>query len=265
MLCGMQPHSSHQHHGFLRSFRSHKSLRNKSDSLGSQEEMHRHCRHRPSDASSLARPSLDSTSSRTEMSIDWDPLAMHPPTLAQGPSQLPQELRSTRSSHAVSQPPSSSRHHHQSPSPSSNTVIYDGFDFGFNNNPTRAMSKTTTPTSIMGGGRRAPSPTPSDASSEWSLSGSCSSDGSPQDDDELIAMMGMGRLGGLAPAPAPNSRPRLRPRHHNSPLTTGASGRPPLLNDDAEYFIRRGGWKRRGIVFVDSDLSLAGEDETFEI
>jgi len=37
------------------------------------------------------------------------------------------------------------------------------------------------------------------------------------------------------------------------------------VSDDAEYFIRRGGWKRRGIVFVDPGVPLAGEDETFEI
>jgi hypothetical protein len=36
------------------------------------------------------------------------------------------------------------------------------------------------------------------------------------------------------------------------------------LENGAEYFIRRGGWKRRGIVF-DAGTPLASEDETFEI
>jgi hypothetical protein len=62
--------------------------------------------------------------------------------------------------------------------------------------------------------------------------------------------MGLGL--GLAPAPALRSRPRPRPCHD-----AGA--------DEAESFIRRGGWKRRGIVFVNSGFELAGEDETFEI
>lgn len=58
----------------------------------------------------------------------------------------------------------------------------------------------------------------------------------------------MGLCLGLAPAPAP--RPRARPRVMGSP---------------AEQLIRRGGWKRRGIVFVDESAMLADEEETFEI
>jgi len=62
--------------------------------------------------------------------------------------------------------------------------------------------------------------------------------------------MGLGL--GLAPAPALRSRPRPRPCHDE-----GA--------DEVELFMRRGGWKRRGIVFVNEGFELAGEDESFEI
>jgi hypothetical protein len=72
--------------------------------------------------------------------------------------------------------------------------------------------------------------------------------GSSSDDDEM-----MGLNAGLAPAPAPRPRPRPRP----APQLAG-------LDADAEYFMRRGGWKRRGIVFVNPS-PLAGEEETFEI
>jgi hypothetical protein len=62
----------------------------------------------------------------------------------------------------------------------------------------------------------------------------------------------MGLCLGLAPAPVPRPRARPRPRLDDS-------------GNDAESYIRRGGWKRRGIVFVNSEAPLAGEDETFEI
>lgn len=254
MLCGIQPSPTHhRHHSILRSFRSHKNLRSRkgsaADSLSSQEDMHHHHRHVPSDASSQGRPSLDSTSSRrTDLSIDWDPLRLHP-SLTSGPSPplqdafsestsrpyQPHELRHARSSQAHRRPSTS---HYQ---PSQSTVIYGGFDFGFNNDPTPVMSKATAFAAAANNNRRrAPSPTPSDASSDSSFSMS-----EPSDEE-----VGLGL--GLAPAPALRSRPRPRPSHDD-----GA--------DAAESFIRRGEWKRRGIVFVNSGFELAGEDETFEI
>jgi hypothetical protein len=261
MLCGIRSTSDHHHHSLLRSFRSHRSLRhpkNSQESFSSEEEMHHHHRQPPSDASSQARPSLDSTSSgRTDMSIDWDPLRLHP-SVAAGPAPplrdafsestsrryQPHELRHARSSQALRQPSSPSHQHRPA---SNNTVIYDGFDFGFNNNPTPPTLNTTSPSS-RGMMARAPSPTPSDASSECSLSlgGSLSDDSSPVEVEE------MGLCLGLAPAPVPRPRARPRPRLDDS-------------GNDAESYIRRGGWKRRGIVFVNSEAPLAGEDETFEI
>jgi len=225
---------------------------------------HHHHRQIPSDASSQGgRPSLDSTSSRrTDLSIDWDPLRLHP-SLTSGPSAplqdafsdstsrryQPHELRHARSSQALRRP--STSHHHQSPpsQSSSSTVIYDGFDFGFGHGPTPVMSKATAAFATAaaagsgGGIRRAPSPTPSDASD--ASTDTSFSMGEPSDEE-----MGLGL--GLAPAPALRSRPRPRPCHDD-----GA--------DEAELFMRRGGWKRRGIVFVNSGFELAGEEESFEI
>ncbi|KAK4236776.1 hypothetical protein C8A03DRAFT_16598 [Achaetomium macrosporum] len=246
MLCGIHPHPGHHNHHFLRGFRSHKN-----------NEKMRHHSHHPSNAGVPARPSLESiprpstASSRSDGPIDWDPLRLHPFSLAPGPAPplpdafvestsrpyQPQELRQSRSSRNPRQPPP--RRDESYPK----TVIYGGFDFGFDNSLSQTMPNIPDDTTTGVASRRAPSPTPSDASSECSL---CPSD----DLDEAISL-GLG----LAPAPAP--RPRPRPSHGDG---SGSSG----LNDDAEYFLRRGGWKRRGIVFTNT-MPLAGEDETFEI
>lgn len=247
MLCGIYPQSHdhhHHHHRLLRSFRSHKSLRHHDTH---NETMHYR---KPSDASSSSSlESRPSTSSRADMSVDWDPLRLHPP-LAPGPApQLPDSLSrdstSTTSSRRQHQPrevrqagPSHGRgrnqpmqHHYES----SDTVIYGGFDFGFDNvQPTHADPSSRR-------ARRDPSPTPSYAST---VSSTYSSFSGPEDSP----------LDGLAPAPLPRPRPQ-RP-HQGGPLG---------LDDEAERFLRRGGWKRRGIVFADSRAMLAGEEETWEI
>ena len=301
MLCGIHPPSSHHHHRFLRSFRSHRSLRhddsseNEDDLVGSLDRMHHHHRQRPSDASSLARPSVDSSSrasmasSRGARSIGWDSLRMNPSTLAPGtvspllqdfvdesrPYQ-PHELRHARSSHSIGSTQQQQQQQQQPPRqpPSTfstisatNTVIHEGFDFGFANNhtshtPTPPAAGLSTPTSRLHhyfssthdhghGDHQAPprsrerthSLTPSEASSVCSLSFSDDSSGS------------LDECAGLAPAPAP--RPRARPPR------CGLDGRP--VEDDAEVFLRRGGWKRRGIVFGDGEGLVAGEEETWEI
>ncbi|KAK3902287.1 hypothetical protein C8A05DRAFT_15628 [Staphylotrichum tortipilum] len=284
MLCGIHPPSNHHQHRFLRSFRSHKSLRQHShdDSISSTtstvypfypDEMHPR-RHRPSDASSLACPSLEPSSRRpstasgsSDVSIDWDPLRLNPPNLAPGSpppllhdvfadmsltsstSPTPSKLRHAHSSQVLrapppppSQPQPSPRHaqqqQQQQPPPTFNTVIYSGFDFGFPNAP--SPPTTTTPPTYSRR-QRAPSLTPSIASSECSLvSGSASS---------LDEQLEEGLCLGLAPPPAPRARPR--------PQRDGEG--------EAEEFIRRGAWKRRGIVFGMPGEGVAGEEETFEI
>ncbi|KAL2158396.1 hypothetical protein VTH06DRAFT_4444 [Thermothelomyces fergusii] len=196
--------------------------------------MHRRHQHPPSYAGPPARPSTDSTSSRrTDVSIDWDPLRLHP-SLTPGPSPplrdafsestsrpyMPHELRQARSSRAVHQSPPSPLHGRN---PSSETVIYDGFDFGFDNtasnrspsssssnrndnsHPASALARFTNATAPHSGSRQVPSPTPSDASSECSLTFSGSStadDSSPE--EEMWPGCGLG----LTPAPAPRPRPK---------------------------------------------------------
>ncbi|KAL2150304.1 hypothetical protein VTH82DRAFT_7980 [Thermothelomyces myriococcoides] len=280
MLCGFQPTSNHHINTFLRGFRGHRNPKphksENSEPLEIQNEMHRHHQHLSSYAGSPARPSTDSTSTRrTDLSIDWDPLRLHP-SLAPGPSPplqdafsestsrpyIPHELRFARPSRAARQPPSSPLHDRN---PSAETVIYDGFDFGFDNtkgnrnytsnsnnsnyHPSSALARFTNATAPNGGRTRAPSPTPSEASSECSLTFSGSSTADESLPEEMWSDCGLG----LTPAPAPRARPRPRPRIYN--------GGP----EDGDDYFRRGEWKRRGIVFVNSGPELAGEDETFEI
>ncbi|KAL1836210.1 hypothetical protein VTJ49DRAFT_5450 [Mycothermus thermophilus] len=248
--------------------RSHKSL---ADS--NQDDMFRK---RPSKISepvdSSRRPSTSSI--KSTMSIDWDPLRLHPSN-TQGPAPpLPDPAMTEKLSKRFPTPlqsPSSATLHSMPPTPTSpsfsapqlrqkvstNTVIYDGFDFGFSRNhtPTPVLSRTATPTlhlapaASVTSAYRAPSPAPSDASSECSLAFSGSSY-----DSSLIDEYADGQeLVGLAPAPAPRPRPRPRP---------SAAGH---KEDDAEYFLRRGAWKRRGIVFATpAEYELADEEETFE-
>lgn len=128
---------------------------------------------------------------------------------------------------------------------------------------------------------RTPSLTPSDVSSECSLSiashrgGFDDEDDDEEDDDEddfnystslsstssPPELLEAGLCGGLAPRP----RPRPRPRARQPPPSQGLAGGGLRGDDDVEFFMRRGGWKRRGIVFVNEECELAGEDETFEI
>ncbi|KAG7291831.1 hypothetical protein NEMBOFW57_001852 [Staphylotrichum longicolle] len=239
MLCGIHPPSSHHHHhGFLRSFRSHRALRqhddSNTDSFTSQEAMHHHHHHhrqRPSDASSPGRPSFASSSrpstssSRAEGSIDWDPLRMNPPSLAPGLAPPLQETVFEEDSRLYQ--PHELRH------------------------AARRASSNPIPSSRGAPHLPRPAPTP-DASSECSISFGSISDASHATPEE------MGLCAGLAPAPAPRPRPRPRPRFENGPGSSGG------LDADAQEYLRRGGWKRRGIVFVDVEVEL-GEDEAFEI
>ncbi|KXX79243.1 hypothetical protein MMYC01_203954 [Madurella mycetomatis] len=245
MLCGIYHHShAQQQNRFLRGLRSHKSWKHHDSHI---ETMHHY--RKPSDTgSSSSLDSHPSTSSKADLSVDWDPLRLHPPTARGSAPQLPDAALGDGASTASSKRPYQPRGLRQARSShnlgrnqpmqhrcaSSDTVIYGGFDFGFDAKPTPASSSRR---------RRDPSPTPSDAST---VSSSSSSIPSGSEDSPLE---------GLAPAPA-------HPHSHYQRLP---HGRPVGLEDGAEHFLRRGGWKRRGIVFVDSSALLAGEDETWEI
>ncbi|KAK3987411.1 hypothetical protein QBC44DRAFT_119246 [Cladorrhinum sp. PSN332] len=244
MLCGIPPsHHHHHHHRLLRSFRSHKSLSQQAANMPFRQHHHT----KASDLSSDTRSSMESTTSsrpstsggKSDLSVDWDPLRLHPP-LANAPvphlpeddnsrRYQPHEIRQSRSMHNIrsrQQHQQPHRHHHQH-QPSTSTVIYGGFDFGFETGHDHQNHRPTV---------RCPSPTPSSASDASSLDG-------VREAEEW------GDNGVITALPAPR---RSRPH-------------PPAGMDEAENFIRRGGWKRRGIVFVSDATTLAGEDETWEI
>ncbi|KAK4136979.1 hypothetical protein BT67DRAFT_439983 [Trichocladium antarcticum] len=200
MLCGLHqpsPHS-HQQPRFLRSFRGRRNLKAKQ---GEQDEAMFSRDRRPSDASSLARSISETSNSRcpstssrrTDLSVDWDPLRLHPPHAAAPDLPLRDSTTSSRryepharpshsprtpppQQHPPSSPPSSP------PSPSNSTVIYDGFDFGFPSDGGRNKPTPTTAATASRGRRRDPSPAPSIASSTSSGSSfSCWSDAADDD------------------------------------------------------------------------------------
>ncbi|KAK3363350.1 hypothetical protein B0T25DRAFT_562371 [Lasiosphaeria hispida] len=207
--------SHHHHHRLLHSFRSHKTLRADAES----QEMHHH--RNPSEASSVARSSTDSarpSTSRTDMSVEWDPLRLHPP-MASAPSPVfpsthsqesrryePHELRQARAQHNTEGRTHSRAVHSQS---SPTMVIYDGFDFGFSQ---QAPRRRTSP-APSSSGSEFEAATPESRGAEW---------------------------GPVTPRPHPAT---------NSP----------------DYFIKRGDWKRRGIVFGGGETTMASEAETFDL
>lgn len=268
-------HGSVSVHNVLRTFRSHKNLRCQQRLEHQQHQdlerqqyhqlpVHQvrpvpnmvHHPRRPSEASSIETITSDlsftrPSTSRTDKSIEINPLRLHPPT---------EELSSPRGS--LRSPP---RHHymrhgpgHSSDSASSDESVgmerpalnfqdlqpprtgslevYDGFDFGFDNR-TPGPGRQTGP---AGGDdyfgmqprshwSRSPTPTPGTGEEE-------------DDMDESDPTPGPGRIPG-------SSGTRLRPHE--------------AINT-AEYFIKRGDWKRRGIVFTPS-VPMATEEECFDL
>ncbi|KAK3694619.1 hypothetical protein B0T22DRAFT_452963 [Podospora appendiculata] len=253
MFCIKDSGEDAQHHAHhsrtLRSFRSHKSLKSSSRS----QDMHSHQRWQ-SDASSLARSSTESarpSTGRTDKSVDWDPLRLHPP-LATGHTpqfgthsrhhhddddnhnhQHESDVRQIRSLHDMR---AHQAHygraglHAHSASSSSTTVIYGGFDFGFQQNA--AGSRARREPMQMRHGDPWPSPTPSDCSTS----------------------SGAGSEFDTAPSgsQAPGWGDAVTPRPH------------PAGMDSADYFLKRGGWKRRGIVFT-PEVPMATQDECFDL
>ncbi|KAK1779961.1 hypothetical protein QBC45DRAFT_119718 [Copromyces sp. CBS 386.78] len=249
MLCIPITTSDHHHHTqsqkMLRSFRSHKSLRSGHSSSNVQ-----HARH-PSDASSM--DSRSSTTSSNGRMVDFNPLRCHPPDLSfthrpslGNISEDDFEHRPVRPARSLPGPPHHSQrahytttprvHHHRPTTPT--TVIYDGFDFGFNQN------KPTPPAAPAARVAEPSSPTPSIDS----FSSSFSSVSSNPMDSHYCA--------GLAAAPQP------RQRQPQTEVST-AMARPRGLGA-ADDFIKRGGWKRRGVIF-ELDVPMADEEECFDL
>ncbi|KAK3395538.1 hypothetical protein B0T20DRAFT_37463 [Sordaria brevicollis] len=271
MLC-IPITTSHHHHRpqntkMLRSFRSHKGLRS-----GHSSGKVQHARN-PSDASSMDSRSSSITSSTMNggRMVDFDPLRCHPVdfnnNFAHRPSlgsisedELDGGHRPVRPSRSM--PMSGPTHHHtqhnahyttaprvlhQQPTTPTGTVIYDGFDFGFDQNK---PTPSSAPAHHHSAGVATPSsPTPSTDS----FSSSFSSASTDSMDSHYCA--------GLAAAP--------QPRHQRIPQNevSVAMARPRAAAaglDAADDFIKRGGWKRRGVIF-ELDVPMADEEECFDL
>ncbi|KAM7209702.1 hypothetical protein V8F20_000105 [Naviculisporaceae sp. PSN 640] len=222
----------------LRSFRSHKNLKS---ATRTQDLVHQR---RPSDASTLsvARSSAESSrssSSRPARIVDLDPLRLHPPLAKSHLPFAPQshssarnnqhELRQARSLHNLNGAYASA--HVGQPEPRaahSRTVIYDGFDFGFDQT---VSSRRREPMHDYYDDLYHQDRPPSSASST-------SSGGSD--------------FGPETPSDAQFHFQGLTPRPHVPGM------------DAADHFIKRGGWKRRGIVF-ETEVPMASEDECFDL
>jgi len=151
-------------------------------------------------------------------------------------SPFAQRPTSQHQPHRTLQP--ASHPHHRSYHPRSNqstaTVIYDGFDFGFDVQQPVSRRRETAPSQQNSW----PSPTLSSTSSGSSGSSSSSSSGS---ESRAGSEWGDAGVQGLTPRPYPAGM------------------------DEADYFIKRGGWKRRGIVFSPPGAAMASEDECFDL
>ncbi|KAK0613087.1 hypothetical protein B0T17DRAFT_511440 [Bombardia bombarda] len=240
---------AHQHNRLLRSFRSHKTI--KPSASPRQQDMRLRL---PSDASSMTRSSTDSScpsTSRTDMSVEWDPLRLHPPlagyALFSSSSTSDESMRryhhqqQEHHQHHHQQHQEQNHHHQQhhlqtAQSPQTlhgqsdhhshsraKTVIYDGFDFGFDQTSAAARDVWLSPSS------------PTTNTSRWSYSEPATPPATPPNG----ATPGWGDAVTLRPHPAGM--------------------------DTADYFIKRGGWKRRGIVFGADQLPMASESETFDL
>ncbi|KAJ4409955.1 hypothetical protein N0V85_004040 [Neurospora sp. IMI 360204] len=237
----------------LRSFRSHKGLRS-----GHSSGEVQHARH-PSDASSMDSRSSTTSSNGRMVELDFNPLRCHPPdlTFTHRPSlgninedELDHRpVRPSRSlpgphhtQHHYTTTPRVHHHSHQPTSPTSpTTIIYDGFDFGFDQNKPTPPSA---PAHHSAGVATPSSPTPSTDS--FSSSFSTASSGS----------MESNYCAGLAAAP--------QPRHHRPQKEVSEAMTRPRGLSAADDFIKRGGWKRRGVIF-ELDVPMADDEECFDL
>ena len=268
----------------LRSFRSHKSLKSQLqiEHMQDGEQYHQflapvhhqrpvpnvvHHPRRPSEASSIETLNSDtsfprpSTSSQTEGSMDLNPLRLHPPTEDLYCS-ADQSLRSPPRHHFERQHfgSSSSTSSQDSADMDRPTLsfgnlqaqrggsleVYDGFDFGFDNRTPRGPARKN---AAGGGGDYFTIPVktaPPQPKSYWSPSPTPTpGTGEAAEDDEDVD-----ETPGAAPrTPGSASRPRGLPLEGLS---------------SPEYFLKRGNWKRRGIVFT-AKVPMASEEETFDL
>ncbi|KUI57651.1 hypothetical protein VP1G_04962 [Cytospora mali] len=226
-------------HRMLSRVRSHRKLRS---ATAAEVEDEKHHRRQTSDNVSASVRGSSSTKSdaRTHWPpIEWDPLKLNPPTppTADLPAR-PREGRPTtlrsKQSYAGYETRRPRMHHSDS---GFSLVVHEGFDFGFER-PESSRSHDDDDVHVKGW----PSPTSSlDSGKSWFGD----NDDDHHDDDDG-AVKRSNELWGEAPSP--RRRPQVA-----SP-------------DDPSYFIQRGGWKRRGIVFGGKTAEVRQkDDEVFNI
>lgn len=221
----------------LRSFRSHKSL--KSEARRQQPEIqithvsYNHVR-KTSESSSVARSSMDSnfsrpSTSRTDISStsSTSTIEWDPLRLHPATAAPTAPIPERRSQHELRGARSFHHLNAQQGSRSSELEIHEGFDFGF---ASPSGFSATRPPAVSAWSYSA-SPTPSMADSD------------------------AGRLEGAGPEWGDEHGLTPRPHHHYYPAGSG---------EDADYFIKRGSWKRRGIIFTPG-MTMASEDECFDL
>jgi len=164
--------------------------------------------------------------------VDWDPLRLHPPLeRARSPCVYLEDKSGRHWFEDHGRRNTNLRRHHthsyrQRQTQSGSSTIYSGFDFGFRDSVNSA-AETHRRYRSEADVDWAPQPRIGRRISDYESSGS---DSAPIEWGEAIM-----------------------PRPH------------PELIGEADYFMRRGDWKRRGVVFSSPAVRLASEEDTFDI
>jgi len=197
-----------------------------------QEPPSPHKRH-ISTSSDVSRASSSGSDTATRgNSVEWDPLRLHPSMVVDSsPHMLP---RGRRYYHQDPTTEHTLEHDHPQPAaqPGLSLEIHDGFDFGFGKPQAVPEDEDITPR-------------PSAPKSEADLHRRRRRRRDANKEAGGGQEWGPGGVDGF---PSSTSRPL-----------------PPAGFDEADYFIKRGGWKRRGIVFSRGDDEQEGEDDCFGI
>ncbi|KAI3397799.1 hypothetical protein diail_10332 [Diaporthe ilicicola] len=238
-------------HRMLRGVRSHKKLRTEilADEMEDPKVMHRR-QHSDSAPAAVSRiPSTERYARTHWPPIEWDPLKLNPPVDQDQAQSMPvkareslprhtQSLRSKQSyaGHELRRP----RMHHSDSGFS--LVVHDGFDFGFERGQAlgRMIERNRGHDDDEVYSKGWPSPASSvDSGKSWF-------DHDDDDDDEEEAAVK--RSNELSAPQTPQRRPQAA-----SP-------------DDPAYYLKRGGWKRRGIYFGgQTEEVYQKEDDAFDL
>jgi len=133
--------------------------------------------------------------------------------------------------------------------PSGSSEIYDGFDFGFDSNRTPGPGRTNH--AAAGGSGDDYFGIPVQPKSHWSRSPTPTPGTGEEQEDEYDDA-----------DETPGPGPRQGRTEWSTP--TRPRGRPLEGMDSPEYFMKRGDWKRRGIVFT-AAVATGEEGETFDL